>query len=87
MATEERYLVDSAGNRVAVVLDLDTYRRLLEAEEELEDIRAYDAAQAANDEAIPFDQALAEIEAERNQLKAGQVWPTSSSSCDAPRKN
>lgn len=71
MATEERYLVDSAGNRVAVVLDLDTYRRLVEAEEELEDIRAYDAAKAANDEAIPFDQALAEIEAERSQRKAG----------------
>lgn len=59
MAIEERYLVDSAGNRV--VLDLHTYRRLLEAEEELEDIRAYDAAKAANDEAISFDQALAEI--------------------------
>ena len=71
MALEERYLVDSAGNRVAVVLDLDTYRRLLDAEEELEDIRAYDAAKAANDEAIPFDQALAEIEADRAQRKAG----------------
>lgn len=71
MAAEERYLVDSAGNRVAVLLDLETYRRLLAAEEELEDIRAYDAAKAANDEAIPFDQALAEIEAERSQLKAG----------------
>ncbi len=71
MAQEERYLVDSAGNRVAVVLDLDTYRRLLDAEEELEDIRAYDAAKAANDEAIPFDQAIAEIEADHTQRKAG----------------
>jgi PHD/YefM family antitoxin component YafN of YafNO toxin-antitoxin module len=71
VATEERYLVDGEGNRVAVVLDLETYRRLLEAEEELEDIRAYDAAKSVNDEAIPFDQALAEIEAERAQRKAG----------------
>lgn len=71
MATEERYLVDAEGNRVAVMLDLDTYRRLVEAEEELEDIRAYDAAKAVNDEAVPFDQALAEIEAERAQRKAG----------------
>jgi PHD/YefM family antitoxin component YafN of YafNO toxin-antitoxin module len=71
VATEERYLVDGEGNRVAVMLDLETYRRLPEAEEELEDIRAYDAAKAANDEAIPFDQALAEIEAERAQRKAG----------------
>jgi len=67
---EERYLVDSQGNRVAVVLDLDRFRRLLEAEEELEDIRAYDEAKATNDEAIPLEQALAEIEAERAQRKA-----------------
>lgn len=65
MAQEERYLVDGEGNRVAVVPDLDTYRRLLEAEEELEDIRVYDAAKAENDAAIPLEQALAEIEAKR----------------------
>ncbi len=71
VATEKRYLVDAEGNRVAVMLDLETYRHLVEAEEELEDIRAYDTAKAANDEAIPFDQALAEIEAERAQRKVG----------------
>ncbi|HEY0735720.1 MAG TPA: hypothetical protein VGD69_12490 [Herpetosiphonaceae bacterium] len=70
MAAEDRHLANSAGNRVGVVLNQDTYHRLLDAEEKLEDIRAYLAAKAANDEAIPLDQALAEIESERSQLKA-----------------
>lgn len=40
---EEQFLTDANGNRTAVVLDLKTYERLLEAEEELKDIQAYDA--------------------------------------------
>ena len=33
--------------------------------EELESIRAYDAAKSSGDEAIPFDQAVREIERDR----------------------
>ncbi len=65
-----QFVTDTEGNRTAVILDMDTYRQLVEAQEELEDIRAYDAAKAAGDEVIPFDQALAEIEAERSQRRA-----------------
>jgi len=60
--TKERYLVDDAGNRIGVVLDVREYRRLLKEVEELESIRAYDAAKASGDETIPFEQAVAEIE-------------------------
>jgi len=59
---KERYLVDDSGNRIGVVLDVKEYRRLLREVEELESIRAYDAAKASGDEAIPFVQAVAEIE-------------------------
>lgn len=41
---EEQYVTDAKGKRVGVLLDLRTYDRLREAEEELEDIRAYDLA-------------------------------------------
>lgn len=34
--------------------------------EELEAIRAYDAARAADDEAVPFEQAIREIERDRH---------------------
>jgi len=42
-AKEEQFLTDANGKRTGVVLDLETYEHLREAEEELADIRAYDA--------------------------------------------
>ena len=62
---KEHYIVDGKGNRVGVLLSLEDYHRLLAELEELELIRAYDTAKASGDEAIPFDQAVAEIERER----------------------
>jgi PHD/YefM family antitoxin component YafN of YafNO toxin-antitoxin module len=61
----EHYVVDESGNRVAVLLDISEYCKLLEELEELESIRAYDAAKASGEEAIPFEQAVAEIEQDR----------------------
>lgn len=63
--SQHRYIVDEHGNRVAVVLDIAEYTRLLEELEELDAIRAYDAAKASEDELIPFEQAIEEIERER----------------------
>lgn len=62
---QERYGIDKHGNPVSVLLSIKDYRRLLEELEELESIRAYDAAKASADEIIPFEQAVAEIEKKR----------------------
>ena len=59
----QRFLVDEGGDRVAVLLDIDEYRHLLAELEDLDSIRAYDAAKAAGDQEIPLAQALREIEA------------------------
>jgi len=61
---KERYVVDQTGNRVAVLIDIEEYHRILEALEELESINAYDEAKASNDEIISFDQAINEIESQ-----------------------
>lgn len=61
----ERYLVDEKGERVAVVVDIEEYRNILADLEELESIRAYDAAKSSGDQAIPFEQAVREIEQDR----------------------
>ena len=62
MATlHERFVVDKDGNQTGVLLDIEEYNKLLEALEELETIKAYDAAKSSGDEAIPFDQAIEEI--------------------------
>ena len=59
---KEQFVVDESGKRTAVLLAIEHYVELLEAQEELESIRAYDAAKLSDDEAIPFAQAVKEIE-------------------------
>lgn len=61
---KERYLVDESGKRIGVFLDIADYQKLLEELEELESIRAFDNAKAADDEVIDFEDAIAEIERE-----------------------
>ena len=62
---DEGYVVDENGARVGVIQPIEEYRKLMEELEELESIRAYDAAKNSGDEAIPFDQAVREIEQDR----------------------
>ena len=64
---QEQYLTDREGKRVGVVLDLEQFQQIIEELEELEDIRAYDAAMASGDEVIPINQAIAEIEQKRGR--------------------
>ena len=64
-ARKERYVVDEEGHRIGVILDMAEYCKMVEELEELESIRAYDAAKAAENEAIPFEQAVDEIERHR----------------------
>jgi PHD/YefM family antitoxin component YafN of YafNO toxin-antitoxin module len=57
MSTDkEQFVVDDSGNKTAVLLGIERYSELLEAQEELESIRAFDDAKASNDEVIPFAQ-------------------------------
>lgn len=62
---KEKYVTDGQGNRVAVLLEVEEYRRLLNALEELESIRAYDTAVAVREDAIPFDKAVEELKRDR----------------------
>lgn len=50
---------------MAVILDIKDYEKMLEDAEELESIRAYDAARASKYEVLPFEQAIDEIEKSR----------------------
>jgi hypothetical protein len=61
----QSFLVDADGNRVGVVLDIREYQAVLEDLEELEAVRAYDAAKTTGEKATPLEQAIAEIEEHR----------------------
>jgi hypothetical protein len=58
---KENYIVDDKGKKTGVILSIQDYENLLAELEELEEIKAYDQAKAASDEAVPFDKALEEI--------------------------
>ncbi len=75
---ETRYVTDEKGERVGVILDVQEYERLMEALEDLADLRAADEALEAiargEEELLPLDEAVREMEEERSRLrKAGEL--------------
>jgi PHD/YefM family antitoxin component YafN of YafNO toxin-antitoxin module len=58
----EKYVVNENGERVSVLLDWEDYQGLLEELEELESVRAYDAAKASGDEVVPFERVVDDTE-------------------------
>ena len=64
MPLKQKYITDEQGNQIGILLDIEEYRKLLEDSEELNAVRAYDLA-ISEEEEIPFEEAIAEIENSR----------------------
>ena len=62
MALHPEYVLDNQDNRKAVMLPLKEWEQIVSELEALDDIRAYDLAKEQDSEAIPFEQAVREIE-------------------------
>jgi PHD/YefM family antitoxin component YafN of YafNO toxin-antitoxin module len=60
MGKERQFVVNERGEKVAVVIGIEEYEKILEELEDLEDIRACDEAKALGETPIPLEQALAE---------------------------
>ncbi len=56
------YVVDEQQNRKAVLLPAAEWEQIVSELEELDDIRAYDAAQQHVGDRLPFEQAVREIQ-------------------------
>ena len=65
MSKARKFLTNKRGEKVSVILDIEEYRKMMDDLEELEAIRAYDAAKSSGEPAIPFRQATDEIERSR----------------------
>jgi hypothetical protein len=68
MKKPTRFLTNDKGERLAVVLEIEEYEKLLEESEDAEALCEYHEAKASGETAIPLDQALDEIE--RNRKRA-----------------
>jgi hypothetical protein len=56
-----KFIKNKKGQKVSVVLDIKEYEKLMEDLEELDAIRAYDAAKASGETPIPYEQVLRDI--------------------------
>ena len=68
MTLQKQILKDTDGNDIGVFMPMQDYKTIMEMLEDMEDIQDFDAAKESEDEAIPFEQAISEIEALRNDL-------------------
>jgi hypothetical protein len=64
-----QFITDTKGRKVSVILPMRDYKKMIGELEDLADVRAYDEAKASGEEAIPFEQAVKEIEARRDDLR------------------
>jgi hypothetical protein len=67
MKAPTRFLTNEKGERLAVVIEIEEYEKLLEELEDLHDIRACDEGKRSCETAISLDQALDEIKRNRKR--------------------
>lgn len=62
-----QFITDDYGKKLAVILPIREYKKMLDDLEELEDIKLYDAAKKEKQEYIDAEQAFKEIEEARGK--------------------
>jgi hypothetical protein len=60
MTEPTQFLTNEKGEKIAVVISIDEYEKILDELEELWAIREYDEAKASGETPIPLEQALEE---------------------------
>jgi hypothetical protein len=69
-----QFLTNKDGEKIAVVIGIEEYHKLQEQLEELDEIRAFDEAEASGETPVPFERSAA-IDASSKSLSAGDVHP------------
>ncbi len=64
-----QFVTDDHGKKLAVILPIEKYNKMMDDLEELADIRLFDASKKVNREFVDAEQAFREIEGERGLNK------------------
>lgn len=65
--TKKQYITDDEGNKVAVILPIKKYEKMLEDLEMKEDVALYDKAKKGKQVFVDAEEAFEEIERERKK--------------------
>ena len=65
MITKARYITDTKGEKISVILPLREYENMLEELEEQQDVYLYDKVKASKQEYLPAEEVFQTIEAKR----------------------
>ena len=60
-----QFVTDDHGNKIAIILPIKEYNKMVDDLEELEDIKSYDAAKKSDQEFVVAEEAFKEIEKKR----------------------
>jgi hypothetical protein len=66
---KHQYITNESGKKIAVVIPIEEYDKIVEKLEMLADIKAYDSVLTANEPRIPYGKAIKQIEAKRKRRK------------------
>ena len=61
MTEPTQFLTNKDGEKIAVVISIEEYEKLREQLEELDEIRAFDEAEASGEAAVPFERTVSEF--------------------------
>ena len=68
MKVPTQFIFDEKGEKIAVVINIEEYEKLIEEQEDRDDLQAvreYEAAKAASERPVPFEQVMDEIRRNR----------------------
>jgi hypothetical protein len=60
MKEPTQFITNEKGDRIAVVIPMEEYEQLLEELEELDELHAFDEAEASGETPIPFERTVSE---------------------------
>lgn len=55
---KQQYIKNSDGKKIAIILPIEEYNKMVEQIEELEDIKLYDQVKSVSEPSIPFEEYL-----------------------------
>jgi hypothetical protein len=65
---ETQFVTDAKGRRIAVILPIQAYEKMLEKLEELHDVQRYDEAKSRKQEFVPAEDVFKAIEDKRKEV-------------------